>query len=775
MDEGAAFGFFPQLRPRRRLQDPTASADVPLQVLRGRLAGLLGLPSDIGNLIRSPQPMEAFGSYDYEKPEQLPYTTEQFLKELPLAPTAPVGQLAGQAASFVPLNPAPLVRGAQKLGTMVGEGMAERVATGRPMLPSLLAEPQAAMFAVEPNVPRMNLLDTPPETMTSLLEVKPQAAVSDLRFYSAAEQAALNLQRNKGSGQAFLNDLLKAENVKKDELQWMGVDDFLKEKPNVTKQEVQDFIANNRVDVQEVRLGEMPYEDPIGIAKRKEIFDKYEPEIQSLYKDLDNVTIAKRTAMKIANNKYDDMLLQLNKEGYMPTAQDYEAFNLAEKELTQAKRMQNDDIDIRNRLGYVQNIRDAEANAAYVIPEAVPTKYQRYQLPGGENYREILMTLPSSKTSMEEFLNVAGKKYGGNTPRNQWSPEDNAMYEKLLQEERTPTQAEYRSSHFSEPNILAHIRVNDRVDADGKKMLLIEEIQSDWHQAGREKGYGPKMEKSVEAYYETKDGQRIPVGFGKTKEEAEASIDVGWKNLVDIKYETFNKKIGEGVPDAPFKDTWYQLALKRALKYAADNGYERVGLTTGKQQAERFDLSQQIGQINARPTPDGKIALEAITPDMRSQVFNKVVNADELNGIVGKEIAEKIKNQIEYPKSFDDRGKSVELSGLDLTVGGEGMKKYYDEIYPKFLDKYGKKWNAKVGETSIDVGGGKPTQYADFDEYMKAKGGKSETIRYIDITPEMKGAVSKGQPLFAAAPALPLGAQGLLGEPEKKKELSLLD
>lgn len=114
MDEGAAFGFFPQLRPRRRLQDPTASADVPLQVLRGRLAGLLGLPSDIGNIVRTPQPMEAFGSYEYEQPQQLPYTTEQFLKELPLAPTSPVGQLAGQAASFVPLNPMPLLGGAQR-------------------------------------------------------------------------------------------------------------------------------------------------------------------------------------------------------------------------------------------------------------------------------------------------------------------------------------------------------------------------------------------------------------------------------------------------------------------------------------------------------------------------------------------------------------------------------------------------------------------------------------------------------------------------------------
>jgi len=766
MNEGAAFGFFPQLRPRRRLQDPTASADVPLQVLRGRLAGLLGAPSDIGNIVRTPQPMEAFGSYEYEQPQQLPYTTEQFLKELPLAPTSPVGQLAGQAASFVPLNPAPLVRGAQKLGTMVGEGMAERVATGRPMLPSLLAEPQAAMFAVEPNVPRMNLLDTPPETMTSLLEVKPQAPVSDLGFYSAAEQAALNLQRNKGSGQAFLNDLLKAENVKKDELQWMGVDDFLKEKPNVTKQEVQDFIANNRVDVQEVRLGEMPFEDPIGIAKRKEIFDKYEPEIQSLYKDLDNITIAKRTAMKLANNKYDDMLYQLNKEGYMPTAQDYEAFNLAEKELTQAKRMQNDDIDIRNRLGYVQNIRDAEANAAYVIPEAVPTKYQRYQLPGGENYREILMTLPQKPQPLPEGFNVdaysvngvtkygvydaSGQRYGSGATK------DEALQKFSEMHQDKP----YKSSHFDEPNILAHIRVNDRVDADGKKMLLIEEIQSDWHQAGREKGYKgqfkdlpndykveSKTDKDGYTYYEVLD----PQGNVFAKDYSKGSVTNQAINRL-------NETVG-GVPDAPFKDTWYQLALKRALKYAADNGYERVGLTTGKQQADRYKMSNEVNSLAWRDAGGGvkrAISLELVNGDNMTLSVNsegKLMGGNfedkSLSSVLGKDLAKKI--------MAEDNGN---LMGNGLNIGGEGMKKYYDEVYPQYLDKYGKKWNARVGETRIKTGQGIP-------------GGAP--VRYIDITPEMKGAISKGQPLFAATPALPLGAQGLLGEPEKKKELSLLD
>ena len=42
----------------------------------------------------------------------------------------------------------------------------------------------------------------------------------------------------------------------------------------------------------------------------------------------------------------------------------------------------------------------------------------------------------------------------------------------------------FKSSHYDEPNILAHVRYNDRV-IDGKKTLFVEEVQSDWHQKGK--------------------------------------------------------------------------------------------------------------------------------------------------------------------------------------------------------------------------------------------------------------------------------------------------
>jgi hypothetical protein len=691
-----------------------------------------------------------FGDVSYEAPAQFPYTTEKFLKDLPLAPTSRVGQVAGQAASFVPLNPMPAVRGVQKIGQMAGEELAATMMGQRPnsMMSKVVPQP---LFAV---APEQGLLSTKVEPIESLLQVKPQAPVSDIGFYSATEQAALNLGRNKGTGQSFINDLMKAPDVKKEELAYTGLDDFLRDKPNVTKQEVQDFLANNRVDVKEIRKSD--------------------------------------TA-----NTYS---------AYGDDADGYFVY---------------DPNGSREVAGPFKTMYEAEDKADRLTLGAAP-KYEKYQLAGGNNYREILLTLPNqwekpraAQTANEARIQALRQEMYGTSGTDEIRSEISRLRNENTELQKQISEAPiYTSSHFDEPNILAHMRVNDRVDADGKKMLLVEEIQSDWHQAGREKGYKGKgtLKELPENYFvqeiKTIDGDTMYVVRNKDNPSVVLNKDYNKQSAINGVVNELNASSAGGVPDAPFKDTWYQLALKRLTKYAAENGYERIGLTTGKQQAERFDLSQQIGQINARPTPDGKIALEAMTPDMRNQVFNKVVNADELDGIVGKEIAEKIKNQIEYPKSFDDRGKSVELSGLDLQVGGEGMKKYYDEIYPKFLDKYGKKYGASVGETKIKTDS---VPYVDYvvkqgyfndhtvfgvepngtttvinqnaanmaeaqalaNRYKEKNLGGGETIRYLDITPQMKEGTSKGQPLFAATPLLP--ATSLLDEEKRKEITSLLE
>jgi hypothetical protein len=505
----------------------------------------------------------------------------------------------------------------------------------------------------------------------SLLEAP---AKSDLGFYSALEQATIPLQ-NKGTGSQFLAQIEKTAGVKPDEIKWTGLDEFLKSKPNVTKAEVQDYLAANRVDLQEVRL------DTPQFTTENRL------ELESLF----NIPRRERTPEQ--SSRVDELLAISDSEIDQPT-----------------------------------------------------TKFSKYTIPGGENYREILLTLPE-KTRTKSFAEVnEGRAVRGAAPLTQ------ERYDELVARGGLQDYAEgtYKSSHFDQPNILAHMRVNDRV-VDGKNTLFIEEIQSDWHQAGRKKGYQQQTRPVSEIQKEldslvTELRSKPGVSYAPSEEDwaRYPEITSKYDALQSEWKEASKQKTRDVVPDAPFKTTWHELSLKRAIQEASEKGYDQIAFTTGKTQAERYDLSKQIGQITARPTPDGKVALEALTPDMREQVISRVVNVDELDDIVGKEISDKIRTQIRFPQNFDDRGKSVELSGLDLKIGGEGMKGFYDQILPKTLEKMGKKFDAKVGKADMD----------------------GVEVWKMDITPKMRESVlTKGQPLFAATPALP--ALGLLGGEEE--------
>ena len=75
-------------------------------------------------------------------------------------------------------------RAARGTARMVGQEMADRLTTGRSMLPSMLAEPKSAMFAVEPTAPRINLnkgIYKDELTMEEMLKVKDIPTVDRVR------------------------------------------------------------------------------------------------------------------------------------------------------------------------------------------------------------------------------------------------------------------------------------------------------------------------------------------------------------------------------------------------------------------------------------------------------------------------------------------------------------------------------------------------------------------------------------------------------------------
>ncbi len=567
-------------------------------------------------------------------------------------------------------------------------------------------------------------------TQSFMVPQRVEAPRNEMKLYSPAEEAALNLQRGQGRGEGFLNDLRKA-GVRDEELEYTGLKDFLTGKQNVSKKEIQDFLAGNKVQITETRLGERGEFDADRLRQ-----------LESEFKNLKQHPVDDPS---FGEDKYNEMIRLMNIRDQSSTDSLYRQ---ADEVMRQAQLAQRAGRNAEaERLFRENELLNTRAEKLDLQGEGLenPTKYSQYTLPGGENYREILLTLPEDSVAkqrrLDELEAEAQRLEKAGDPR--WVDVSRERGELLLSQSR----GTYRSSHWDQPNVLAHLRVNDRVDADGKKMLLIEEIQSDWHQAGREKGYDKPIDREAIE-------NRMQAITARLREIAKSNVDESpemqaeWNTLSNEKSRLTDQLIGvgRGVPDAPFKEDWYQLALKRALQEAVDKGYDRVGITTGKRQIDRYTdaLRANVDAIEYEPfkTDAGEIRYEVVgVKNGKPVVELDDLSYKDLQEKVGKEIAEKIRANAGESLAADRpmRPDWMRLSTDNLSIGGEGMKKYYDEIYPGFLNKYGKKFDAKVGETTLKLTEGVP---------RKGISGESEPVRYIDITPKMKEALSKGQPMF---------------------------
>jgi hypothetical protein len=110
MDDKAAFGFYPQLKPKRTTQDPEAAKNAPIDFLRGRVAGTLGMPGDIEQLARD----LAMLAGAPESQSFLP-TTERVLPNIPLGSDTPVSRAAAGLGSLTS-NPLDVVKAGKLAG-----------------------------------------------------------------------------------------------------------------------------------------------------------------------------------------------------------------------------------------------------------------------------------------------------------------------------------------------------------------------------------------------------------------------------------------------------------------------------------------------------------------------------------------------------------------------------------------------------------------------------------------------------------------------------------
>jgi hypothetical protein len=169
--------------------------------------------------------------------------------------------------------------------------------------------------------------------------------------------------------------------------------------------------------------------------------------------------------------------------------------------------------------------------------------------------------------------------------------------------------------------------------------------------------------------------------------------------------------LGGVISDLPYKKTYDELALKQIIDDAVNQGYDRVSISPGLFQVDRYQsaIRSKIDSIDWGPmTDDGRLV--SFMKDGRP-ISDVVVNdkgkvtsgppewrGEPLKNVIGEDMANKIIAATE----------SGQFSGEGLTVGAKGFVEFYDKRLPNFLREYlRKEFGADTGRTEFEYDIGK--------------------------------------------------------------------
>lgn len=145
------------------------------------------------------------------------------------------------------------------------------------------------------------------------------------------------------------------------------------------------------------------------------------------------------------------------------------------------------------------------------------------------------------------------------------------------------------------------------------------------------------------------------------------------------------KRDGKDVPDGPYVGNtqhWTDLALKNVLREAALGGYDGIVFPSGQNQADRYGLEKQLDRLQYSPNQKRLIGYK----NGDQKVIKEGVERDHLPSLIGKDLTERL---LAPENTFNPTADNQfhDLRGDDLKMGGQGMKGYYDGIVPKSVMK----------------------------------------------------------------------------------------
>jgi hypothetical protein len=586
------------------------------------------------------------------------------------------------------------------------------------------------------------------------------AAPDDMGLYSHAAATAASFPQAKASPEEF-RSILANRGVKQSEFEASGYDKAFADQPQVTREQVAAHFQENRTPIEEKGF----YTDNPNHESIAALEGEY-------------------------GKKFNDWYMR--KLAYREKNPDENLYNWGAEE--------NDALQAE-----LKQKRDALRQAGENVDSAGTPHHEYYMLPGGENYREIML------------------KHGG----------DDVKFKGV-------------EGHLGgEPNVLTHLLMKDRKDTEGNRLLHLDELQSDWAQTGRQKGFAGPID---EDRY-----QDLAWHLDNSPED-------------EAEFEEMKKKI-RGVSTAPYvtkTDDWVDLGLKRAMMEAAKGGHNKLAWSPGDVVADRYNLSKHIKDIHHEKNDDGtynvmaynhdgarvydqdglaeKDVVDALGKEVAGKIFSgegvgyeeaqaRRKNAEDAHINFKKQLLElELQNRMDnvrkrnpeaqwdedyiqmakdvleekiakdpaaYANKFrlndehdaiSDELKSAysatrnsphspyrdwrTLSGVDLTIGGKGMKKFYDEMVPKRLIKLAKQHDPDAKFSVSTVKHPKEFYEPEVGENDSDYIPDVETdLPTLEITPKMRESIlKKGFSAYADGGEVEGYADGGNVDPERVRE-----
>ncbi len=201
-------------------------------------------------------------------------------------------------------------------------------------------------------------------------------------------------------------------------------------------------------------------------------------------------------------------------------------------------------------------------------------KWERFSLPGGDDYRELLIQLDDWPLT-------------------------------------------YHPRHFRTRNVLTHVRSSIRLTADGRRVLFLDEVQSDWHA----------------------DLHAQARAVGTDAKTAK-------------------------VADAPFAKDWPLLTLKIMLWWAQRSGADGLSWSSADLQEARWDGYGPPGLLYRKLLPDAAMALAKALRITAGSVRLRVRTGTRAVGLGRRGWEVRNQNGCAVTRPFDHRGQAERFADL---------------------------------------------------------------------------------------------------------------